>query len=152
MSSDERTAAPGVLNEFYIGRNEDPDSKNDAFLTATRGAIGEQPVLMFKYCYVDVDEKTDPQKLFAHYRETVGKLRMQHPNATILHYPDSERQMNAGDLLLVDAACNYEYMSGDITRTYPVNGVFSPLQKDLYAIVLKAQDEAMQIGKSGATT
>ena len=48
------------------------------------------------------------------------------PNATILHYPVSDRQMQAGDLLLVDAACNYEYMSGDITRTYPVSGTFSP--------------------------
>ena len=85
VSSGERTAASGVLNEFYIGRNEDPDSKNDAFVTATRGAIGEQPVLMFKYCYVDVDEKTDPKKLFARYRETVEKLRAQQPNATILH-------------------------------------------------------------------
>jgi Xaa-Pro aminopeptidase len=74
------------------------------------------------------------------------------PNATILHYPDGDRQMQGGELLLVDAACNYEYMSGDITRTYPVNGVFSPLQKDLYAIVLQAQDEAMKVGRPGATT
>jgi hypothetical protein len=85
VSSGERTAAPGVLNEFYIGRNEDPESKNDAFVAATRGAIGTQPVLMFKYCYVDVDEKTDPKKLFARYRETVEKLRAQQPNATLLH-------------------------------------------------------------------
>src|SRR4051812_28830614 len=49
VSSAERSAAPGVLNDFYIGRNEDPESKNDAFVAATRGAIGEQPVLMFKY-------------------------------------------------------------------------------------------------------
>jgi Xaa-Pro aminopeptidase len=74
------------------------------------------------------------------------------PNATILHYPDSERQMQNGELLLVDAACNYQYMSGDITRTYPVNGVFSPLQKDLYSIVLRAQDEATKVAKAGATT
>lgn len=73
------------------------------------------------------------------------------PNATILHYSDGDRQMQSGDLLLVDAACNYDYMSGDITRTYPVNGVFSPLQKDLYAIVLQAQDEAMTVAKAGAT-
>ena len=59
------------------------------------------------------------------------------PNATILHYPDSDRQMQAGDLLLVDAACNYEYMSPDITRTYPVSGTFTPAQKDVYAIVLR---------------
>src|SRR5206468_10012244 len=59
------------------------------------------------------------------------------PNATILHYPGGERQMQAGDLLLVDAACNFEYMSGDITRTYPVGGTFSTAQKDMYQIVLQ---------------
>ena len=63
------------------------------------------------------------------------------PNATILHYPGDSRQMQAGDLLLVDAACNFEYMSGDITRTYPVGGSFSPAQKEIYQIVLQAQDE-----------
>jgi Xaa-Pro aminopeptidase len=73
------------------------------------------------------------------------------PNATILHYPDGGRRMEAGDLLLVDAACNYEYMSGDITRTYPAGGTFSPLQKDIYAIVLEAQNRAIAAGRPGAT-
>ncbi|MEO8256747.1 MAG: aminopeptidase P N-terminal domain-containing protein [Acidobacteriota bacterium] len=73
------------------------------------------------------------------------------PNATILHYPDSDRQMQAGDLLLVDAACNYAYMSGDITRTYPVSGTFSPLQKDLYRIVLQAQEEGIAAARPGAS-
>jgi Xaa-Pro aminopeptidase len=72
------------------------------------------------------------------------------PNATILHYPGGDRRLEAGDLLLVDAACNYEYMSGDITRTYPVSGTFSPLQKDIYRIVLEAQDRAMQAARPGA--
>jgi Xaa-Pro aminopeptidase len=73
------------------------------------------------------------------------------PNATILHYPDGDRQMQAGDLLLVDAACNYAYMSGDITRTYPVNGTFSPPQKDVYQIVLQAQEEAIKAARPGAS-
>jgi Xaa-Pro aminopeptidase len=74
------------------------------------------------------------------------------PNATVLHYQGGDRQMQAGDLLLVDAACNYEYASGDITRTYPVNGTFTQLQKDLYQIVLQAQDEAMKTARPGAST
>jgi Xaa-Pro aminopeptidase len=73
------------------------------------------------------------------------------PNATILHYPESGRQMQPGDLLLVDAACNYEYMSPDITRTYPVGGAFTRPQKDLYAIVLQAQDEAARVAKEGSS-
>jgi Xaa-Pro aminopeptidase len=74
------------------------------------------------------------------------------PNATTLHYPGGDRQMRAGELLLVDAACNYDYMSGDITRTYPVNGKFSPLQKDIYRVVLQAQEEGIRAAsKPGAT-
>jgi Xaa-Pro aminopeptidase len=71
------------------------------------------------------------------------------PNATILHYNENNRQMQAGDLLLVDAAANYEYMSGDITRTYPVSGTFTQAQKDIYAIVLQAQEEAMKVARAG---
>lgn len=73
------------------------------------------------------------------------------PNATILHYPRGERQMQAGELLLVDAACNFSYMAADITRTYPVSGTFSPLHKDIYRIVLQAQDEAMAAAQPGAS-
>ncbi len=74
------------------------------------------------------------------------------PNATILHYPESDRQMQAGDLLLVDAACNYQYMSPDITRTYPISGTFSQVQKDIYAIVLEAQEEGMKVARTGSST
>jgi Xaa-Pro aminopeptidase len=73
------------------------------------------------------------------------------PNATILHYPDGDRQMLAGELLLVDAACNYGYMAGDITRTYPVSGTFSSLQKDVYGLVLQAQQEGIRAARPGAS-
>jgi Xaa-Pro aminopeptidase len=73
------------------------------------------------------------------------------PNATILHYPDEERRLRPGDLLLVDAAANYQYMSGDITRTYPVDGVFTQKQKDLYAIVIAAMDEGMRVARPGSS-
>src|SRR6185436_2101631 len=73
------------------------------------------------------------------------------PNATILHYPRGERQMQSGELLLVDAACNYGYMAADITRTYPVSGTFSPLHKDIYRIVLQAQEQAMAAARPGVS-
>lgn len=73
------------------------------------------------------------------------------PNATILHYPDASRQMQAGDLLLVDAAANYGYQASDITRTYPVSGTFSPVQRDIYELVLHAQKEAIASATPGAT-
>lgn len=73
------------------------------------------------------------------------------PNGTILHYTESERRMEDGDLLLVDAAANYKYMTVDITRTYPVNGRFTPAQRDLYDLVLQAQEAGMQVARAGAT-
>jgi Xaa-Pro aminopeptidase len=74
------------------------------------------------------------------------------PNATTLHYNESKRKMQAGDLLLVDAACNYQYMIGDITRTYPVSGTFTETQKEIYRIVLAAQEEAMNVARAGMRT
>jgi len=74
------------------------------------------------------------------------------PNATILHYNASSRQMQAGDLLLVDAAGNYQGYTIDITRTYPVSGTFTEAQKDIYRIVLAAQDAGMAAAKIGNKT
>ncbi len=72
------------------------------------------------------------------------------PNATILHYNGGRRRMDAGDLLLVDAAANDQYYTVDITRTYPVSGKFSEAQKDIYRIVLAAQDAARKVAVPGA--
>ena len=60
-------------------------------------------------------------------------------NACVLHYTENTRQIQAGDLLLIDAGCAYEYYNSDITRTFPVSGKFTPEQKALYEIVLAAQ-------------
>jgi Xaa-Pro aminopeptidase len=74
------------------------------------------------------------------------------PNATVLHYNESSRRMEDGDLLLVDAAANYQGLTGDITRTYPVNGRFTPAQRDIYSIVLAAQDAAIAAARAGNRT
>lgn len=71
------------------------------------------------------------------------------PNATILHYNKSNRRMERGDLLLVDAAANYEGYTGDITRTYPVDGKFTPPQREIYEIVLAAQEAGIAAAKAG---
>lgn len=74
------------------------------------------------------------------------------PNATILHYNESSRRMEDGDLLLVDAAASYQGLTGDITRTYPVNGTFSPAQRELYSVVLEAQEAGMRAARVGGRT
>ncbi len=71
------------------------------------------------------------------------------PNATILHYNQSSRQMQPGDLLLVDAAANYRGYTGDITRTYPVSGTFTPAQRDIYRLVLAAQEAGIRAARAG---
>ncbi|HUX89259.1 MAG TPA: aminopeptidase P N-terminal domain-containing protein [Gallionellaceae bacterium] len=60
-------------------------------------------------------------------------------NACVLHYISNNSVLKDGDLLLIDAACELDGYAADITRTFPVNGKFSPAQKDVYEIVLAAQ-------------
>ncbi len=72
-------------------------------------------------------------------------------NATVLHHRTNNRQSLGGELILVDAGCEYEYQSADITRTFPANGKFSAAQRDAYEIVLSAQQRAMQAVKPLAT-
>jgi Xaa-Pro aminopeptidase len=74
------------------------------------------------------------------------------PNGTILHYNESSRKMEAGDLLLVDAAGSYQGYTGDITRTYPVSGTFTPAQKEIYELVLAAQEAGIKAAKVGSRT
>lgn len=74
------------------------------------------------------------------------------PNSTILHYGASSREMEPGDLLLVDAAGSYQGLTGDITRTTPVSGTYSAAQKDIYGLVLAAQEAGMAAAKAGNKT
>ncbi len=72
-------------------------------------------------------------------------------NACILHYVENDKELKDGDLVLIDAAAEYQFYASDITRTFPVNGKFSPEQKALYNVVLDAQIaaiNAVQIGNS----
>ncbi len=71
-------------------------------------------------------------------------------NACILHYVENNQKLQDGDLILIDAGCEYEYYASDITRTFPVNGKFSQEQKAIYEIVLEAQLQAIETIKPGA--
>ena len=72
------------------------------------------------------------------------------PNACILHYRDNNRQTHDGDLLLIDAGCEYQGYASDITRTYPVSGKFSGPQKAIYELVLAAQLACLDAVRPGA--
>ena len=72
-------------------------------------------------------------------------------NATILHYRKNDRKLEDGDLLLIDAGAELEYYASDVTRTFPVNGKFTPAQRRIYDAVLKAQELTIAATRTGAT-
>ncbi|WP_296248264.1 Xaa-Pro aminopeptidase [Pseudomonas sp. UBA4194] len=63
-------------------------------------------------------------------------------NACILHYQQNDAPLRNGDLVLIDAGCEIDCYASDITRTFPVSGIFSPEQKAIYELVLKSQEAA----------
>jgi Xaa-Pro aminopeptidase len=71
------------------------------------------------------------------------------PNACILHYRENTRRLEDGDLLLIDAGAEYGYHTADITRTFPVNGRFTPPQRAIYELVLRAQLAALAAARPG---
>ena len=73
-------------------------------------------------------------------------------NSTTLHYSNNDRTMQDGDLLLVDAACEYSMYAADITRTVPVNGHYTPRQREIYLVVLGAQQAAIDAFVAGKST
>lgn len=96
-----------------------------------------QGVLSFKFLNAGADDYA--------YHPIVGTGN----NATVLHYRDNDKECKDGDLLLIDAGCEYDFYASDITRTFPVNGKFTAAQSKLYQAVLKAQLETIEIIKPG---
>lgn len=73
-------------------------------------------------------------------------------NATTLHYAANSRTLEDGDIMVVDAACEYSMYASDITRTVPVNGHFTARQREIYNIVLGAQEAAIDAFVAGKST
>ncbi|HTY23484.1 MAG TPA: aminopeptidase P N-terminal domain-containing protein [Desulfomonilaceae bacterium] len=71
-------------------------------------------------------------------------------NSTILHYESNSKKMVDGELVVVDVGAEFGEYAADITRTYPVSGKFSPHQREIYSIVLEAQEAALKEVRPGA--
>ncbi len=82
---------------------------------------------------------------FAAYPSIVGGGA----NGCILHYTENSAPLVEGELVLIDAGAEYDYYAADITRTFPVSGTFSPAQRALYEVVLKAQFAAIDAVRPG---
>ena len=72
------------------------------------------------------------------------------PNATTLHYVESQGEVKSGDLLLMDVGAEYDHYTADVTRTFPVSGPFTKEQREIYQIVYDAQEAAAKKIKPGA--
>jgi Xaa-Pro aminopeptidase len=71
-------------------------------------------------------------------------------NACVLHYAAADAELKAGDLCLIDAGCELDGYASDVTRTFPADGRFTPAQRELYDIVLAAQEAAIAVTRPGA--
>jgi len=84
-------------------------------------------------------------------RPAYGSIVGSGPNACVLHHRKNDRQIEAGDLLLIDAGCEYAYYASDVTRTFPVGRGFSTEQQAIYELVLESQMKAIAAVRPGAT-
>ncbi|HEY0458311.1 MAG TPA: aminopeptidase P family protein [Pyrinomonadaceae bacterium] len=71
------------------------------------------------------------------------------PNATTLHYEESQGEVKPGSLMLIDVGAEYNHLTADVTRTFPVSGKFSKEQAEIYQIVYDAQESAAKTMKPG---
>jgi Xaa-Pro aminopeptidase len=84
-------------------------------------------------------------------RPAYGSIVGSGPNACVLHYRKNDRVIQPGELLLIDAGCEYRYYASDVTRTFPAGGRFSREQQAVYELVLEAQLEGIAGAVPGAT-
>jgi len=89
--------------------------------------------------------------------ESGGAARMPYPsivgsgpNSVILHYERDEREMQAGEMIVNDSACEYRMYAADVTRSYPVSGKFTPEQRAIYDLVLAAQKAGFEKVRPGS--
>ena len=71
-------------------------------------------------------------------------------NACVLHYRENTAELKKGELLLIDAGCELDSYASDITRTWPIDGKFTAVQKDVYELVLASQEAAIKAVKPEA--
>ncbi|MEZ4744385.1 MAG: M24 family metallopeptidase [Bdellovibrionota bacterium] len=83
--------------------------------------------------------------------EAYGSIVAGGDNACILHYVKNDQTLRDNDLILIDSGAQFEYYASDVTRTFPVGNKFSNEQRALYEIVLKANEEAIEMVKPGVT-
>jgi Xaa-Pro aminopeptidase len=121
---------------------------------ASVASIDAQRV-MFRAVKPGVTEREVAGKMYATWladgceRQSYAPIVGSGPNSTTLHYAENSRTIQDGDVVVVDAACEYSMYASDITRTVPANGHFTPRQREIYNVVLGAQQAAVDAFVAG---
>lgn len=143
--------ADTFLGEYRLKKDE-ADLAN---LAKACQISAEAHVVAMKYTRPGVNER-QVQAVMSHHFYMQGSARVGYPyiiasgnNSTTLHYNFNDQECKKGDLLLIDAGAEYNYFSGDITRTFPVSGKFTEPQRKVYEGVLKIQKELIAYLKPG---
>lgn len=152
--------APATLTDWRPWVHEQRLFKSEEEITAMRrageiSALGHTRAMekcrpgMFEYQLEGeiLHEFTRHGARFPSYNTIVGSGE----NGCILHYTENESEMRDGDLVLIDAGCEYKGYAGDITRTFPVNGKFSAPQRAIYDIVLESLETALKLYRPGTS-
>lgn len=153
-------SAPGTLIDSGELLHEQRLRKSPAELALMRAAARISASAhreLMRHCRPGLNEQ-QLESLFLSQCSARGAREQAYPpivaggdNACILHYVENNAPLRDGDLVLIDAGCELHGYAADITRTFPVNGRFSPAQRDLYELVLEAQQAALAQARPGAT-
>ncbi|MEN8113473.1 MAG: aminopeptidase P N-terminal domain-containing protein [Actinomycetota bacterium] len=158
MSRRTGTAVPSSITDPTTVLHEMRLIKSDAEIDALREACrisaeGHAEAIRFA---APGRSEHDVQSAMEYVFRASGAVREGYPsivasgdNACILHYVENDQEMKDGDLLLIDAAAEIGYLSSDITRTFPVNGVFTAPQRAVYDVVLAAQEAVIAACRPG---
>ncbi len=112
---------------------------NEAMRFAAPGRSERQVQAVLEYVFAQMGAE----------RVGYGSIVAGGDNAVILHYVENDQPLRDGDLLLIDAAAEYRYLTADITRTFPVSGTFSGPQRAVYELVLAAHQAVIDLVRPG---
>lgn len=144
--------APGVIVDLRDVLHVTRLQKSTEELEMMRRACqisSEAHILAMKYCRPGIHEYELQALVEYHFRRSgaeypaYSSIVGSGANATILHYTDNRSRIEQGDVVLIDAGCEYQFYASDITRSFPVDGSFTPAQRDIYQAVLAAQKAAI---------
>ncbi|MGD0729622.1 MAG: aminopeptidase P N-terminal domain-containing protein [Terracidiphilus sp.] len=157
LGADANTIAPLDVTRPTAQLRVVKDAGEIALIKKGTAASIEAQRVMMRAAKPGVTERSLAGKMFAAWmdggceRPAYAAIVGSGINSATLHYSENTRTLQDGDILLVDAACEYSMYASDITRTLPVNGHFTPRQREIYNIVLGAQQAAIDafvVGKS----